>query len=70
MAPVIKYVNSKGFKFGIVFSYTFKYTDAGLYTCNQGERDHKIPGSYGKLALEWSTGYIIYTLIRTLSTRC
>ncbi len=24
-----------------------QYTDAGLYTCSQGERDHKIPGSYG-----------------------
>jgi len=24
-----------------------QYTDAGMYTCMQGERDHKIPGSYG-----------------------
>ena len=24
-----------------------QYTDAGMYTCKKGERDHKIPGSYG-----------------------
>ena len=24
-----------------------QYTDAGLYTCSQGGRSHKIPGSYG-----------------------
>ncbi len=26
--------------------YTPQYTDAGIYTCSQGGRDHKIPGSY------------------------
>ncbi|XP_019849586.1 PREDICTED: alpha-galactosidase-like [Amphimedon queenslandica] len=40
LVPVVKYVNSKGFKFGL-------YTDAGLYTCSSGGRKYKIPGSYG-----------------------
>jgi alpha-galactosidase len=39
IAEVVKYINSKGFKFGL-------YTDGGLYTCSQGERPYKIPGSY------------------------
>ncbi len=25
----------------------FQYTDAGVYTCSEGGREHKIPGSYG-----------------------
>jgi len=33
-------VHAKGLKLGL-------YTDAGLYTCSQGGRDHPIPGSYG-----------------------
>ncbi|XP_065836434.1 uncharacterized protein [Oscarella lobularis] len=40
IAAVVKYVNSKGFKFGL-------YTDAGEYTCSTGGRHYKIPGSYG-----------------------
>eukprot|EP00117_Sycon_ciliatum_P025328 scpid76498/ scgid21046/ Alpha-galactosidase; Alpha-D-galactoside galactohydrolase; Melibiase len=39
-ADTIRYVNSKGLKFGL-------YTDSGIYTCSTGTRDHKIPGSYG-----------------------
>ena len=31
----------------LIVLHVVKYTDAGLYTCSQGERDHKIPGSYG-----------------------
>jgi alpha-galactosidase len=40
LVPVIEYINSKGLKFGL-------YTDAGIHTCNKGERLHEIPGSYG-----------------------
>ena len=38
----------------IFFLYT-QYTDAGTYTCNQGGRDHKIPGSYGHYKQDAST---------------
>ncbi|XP_064390820.1 uncharacterized protein LOC135338698 [Halichondria panicea] len=57
LMPVIQYVNSKGFKFGL-------YTDAGVYTCSQGGRDHKIPGSYGyyeqdaKTYAQWGVEYV------------
>lgn len=57
LMPVIEYVNSKGFKFGL-------YTDAGVYTCSQGERDHKIPGSYSYYKqdaityAEWGVEYV------------
>jgi alpha-galactosidase len=34
------YLHAKGFWFGL-------YTDAGEYTCSQGGRSYKIPGSYG-----------------------
>jgi alpha-galactosidase len=57
IASLADYVNSKGFKLGI-------YTDAGLYTCNQGERDYKIPGSYGhyeqdaKTFANWGVEYV------------
>lgn len=57
LVPVIKYINSKGFKFGL-------YTDAGLYTCQSGGRDHRIPGSYGhyeqdaKTYAEWGVEYV------------
>jgi alpha-galactosidase len=40
IVPVVEYVKSKGLKFGL-------YTDAGIYTCNKGQRSHDIPGSYG-----------------------
>ncbi|XP_065911762.1 uncharacterized protein [Dysidea avara] len=40
LMPVINYVHSKGFKFGL-------YTDGGIHTCSSGERPYKIPGSYG-----------------------
>jgi alpha-galactosidase len=33
-------LHSLGLKLGL-------YTDAGLYTCSQGQRNHSIPGSYG-----------------------
>ena len=56
---MVKYVNSKGFKCGIVrhnnnellidyvIVLVIQYTDAGLYTCSPGGRPYKIPGSYG-----------------------
>jgi len=40
MQSLADYVHSKGLKLGL-------YTDAGLYTCSTGGRDHQIPGSYG-----------------------
>ncbi|XP_011402528.1 PREDICTED: alpha-galactosidase-like [Amphimedon queenslandica] len=40
LVPVIQHINSKGFKAGL-------YTDAGMYTCSPGGRNHTIPGSYG-----------------------
>lgn len=27
-----------------------QYTDAGVYTCSQGGRPYKIPGSYGRVS--------------------
>jgi len=48
LVPVIQYVNSKGFKLGL-------YTDAGIYTCSQGGRSHKIPGSYGHYSQDAET---------------
>eukprot|EP00456_Euglypha_rotunda_P082576 TRINITY_DN8133_c0_g1_i12.p1 TRINITY_DN8133_c0_g1~~TRINITY_DN8133_c0_g1_i12.p1 ORF type:complete len:169 (-),score=27.02 TRINITY_DN8133_c0_g1_i12:30-536(-) len=57
MADLISYVHSKGFLFGL-------YTDAGLYTCSNGGRDHKIPGSYGyyqqdaKTYASWGVDYV------------
>jgi len=32
-----------------------QYTDAGLYTCSQGGRSHKIPGSYGHYSQDAET---------------
>jgi len=40
MKNLSDYLHSKGFLLGV-------YTDAGTYTCSQGERSYKIPGSYG-----------------------
>ena len=31
----------------LLMLWCLQYTDAGMYTCKKGERDHKIPGSYG-----------------------
>ncbi|XP_065190875.1 uncharacterized protein LOC135821804 [Sycon ciliatum] len=53
----IRYVNEKGFKFGV-------YTDAGIYTCSTGTRLHRIPGSYGhyeqdaKTYASWNVEYV------------
>lgn len=44
----IRYVNSKGLKFGV-------YTDAGVYTCSTGTRKHKIPGSFGHYSQDAAT---------------
>jgi len=40
MKSLADHLHKKGFRFGL-------YTDSGLQTCSQGERDHSIPGSYG-----------------------
>jgi alpha-galactosidase len=40
MKATADYLHARGLKFGL-------YTDAGLFTCNQGHRPYKIPGSYG-----------------------
>lgn len=46
--PVCDYVHSKGLKCGI-------YTDLGEFTCSEGGRPHKIPGSYGHYQQDAST---------------
>eukprot|EP01102_Stenamoeba_stenopodia_P020805 TRINITY_DN8243_c0_g1_i4.p1 TRINITY_DN8243_c0_g1~~TRINITY_DN8243_c0_g1_i4.p1 ORF type:complete len:439 (-),score=84.44 TRINITY_DN8243_c0_g1_i4:151-1410(-) len=40
MAALADYIHSKGLYLGV-------YTDSGVYTCSDGGRPHKIPGSYG-----------------------
>jgi hypothetical protein len=40
MAALAVALHARGFKLGV-------YTDAGVYTCNRGLRNHSIPGSFG-----------------------